>query len=152
MENFHLAEINIARAVDDLESDTMAGFVARLDEINALADRSPGFVWRLQTEEGDATALRVFDDPRLIINMSVWADLESLKRYVYQSVHVELLKNKAEWFGRMAESHLAMWWVPAGHLPTVEEGKERLEMIRRHGPGAGAFTFSHPWQPPGADA
>ncbi len=148
MADYQLAQINIARAVDDLDSEVMVGFVARIDEINTLAEQSPGFVWRLKTEEGDALAIRVFDDPRMIINMSVWEDLESLKDYVFKSTHLELLRNKTAWFNKMQSAHLAMWWVPAGHEPTAEEGKERLKIVQERGPGPEAFTFSRPWPAP----
>ena len=148
MAEYHLAQINIARAVDELDSDTMAGFVARIDEINALAEQSPGFVWRLQTDEGDSLALRVFDDPLLIINMSVWQDMASLKDYVFKSTHLELLRNKTAWFNKMESAHLAMWWIPAGYEPSIEDGKQRLEIIQAQGPGPEAFTFSRPWPAP----
>ena len=98
MVDCHLAQINIALARSEMTGDIMSGFVARLDEINALADISPGFIWRLQSDEGDATTIRVFDDPLLLINMSVWADIESLKNYVYRSAHVELIKDRDAWF------------------------------------------------------
>ena len=150
MADFHLAQINIAKAIDSLESETMAGFVARLDEINALADQASGFVWRLQTEDGDATSIKAFDDPALIINMSVWRDIASLKHYVYQTAHLELLKNRNQWFGKIREGHQAMWWIPAGKLPDVFEGKRRLSLIQANGPGPDAFTFSRPYTSDGA--
>ncbi len=142
---FHLAQINIAKAKADLTSPTMTEFVDRLDEINQLAERAPGFIWRLQTEEGDATSLNVFNDPSLIINMSVWRDIESLQDYVYQSLHLELLKGKKSWFSRMDGAQQALWWIDAGHIPSVEEGKIRLQMIQTQGPTAKAFNFAHPY-------
>ncbi|MBX2870131.1 MAG: DUF3291 domain-containing protein [Acidiferrobacterales bacterium] len=142
MSAYHLAQINIARAVDDLESETLKGFVDRLEEINSLADNAAGFVWRLQTVEGDATAIKAFDDPRIIVNLSVWESIESLSDFVYQSTHVELLKARREWFERMDQPSLAMWWVPVGSIPIVEEAKEKLEMIRQLGPTRDAFNFS----------
>ena len=142
MSHFHLAQINIAKAKQELDSPVMSGFVARLDEINALAERTPGFVWRLKTEEGDATALRVFNDPLLIINMSVWQDIETLKAFVYQTAHIEVLRSRASWFDKMDESHLALWWVEAGHEPSLEEAKQKLVLIQRLGPTADAFNFS----------
>lgn len=120
----------------------MAGFVARLEEINALADRSPGFVWRLQTEHGDATAIRVFDDPTLIVNLSVWQSLAALRDFVYRSDHRELLRDRNHWFERSARPHMVLWRVPAGHLPDLEEACARLEQLRAEGPTARAFTFA----------
>lgn len=148
MSAYHLAQINIAQARAEMTDPVMAAFVARLDEINALADAAPGFVWRLQTEAGDATALRVFDDPLLLVNMSVWQDLDALKQYVYKSLHVELLRDRDAWFHKMLPAHQALWWVPAGHIPSVQEGRERLEHLRAHGPGPQAFTFAKPQPAP----
>ena len=101
MANFQLAQINVAQAVAEMESETMTGFVSRLDEINALADQAPGFVWRLQSDEGDATSINVFDDDLMLINMSVWDSIESLKAFVYRTVHVELLQGREAWFGKL---------------------------------------------------
>ena len=148
--SFHIAEVNIARMKGRLEDPVMAGFVARLDEINALADRSPGFVWRLQTPEGNATYLRPFDDELLIINLSVWETIETLKAYVYRSPHQELLRGRDEWFERFRGVQLAMWWVPAGHRPGVDEAKKRLAHLEAHGPSQMAFTFRSIF-PPDAD-
>lgn len=151
MSDFHLAQINIAQARDSMESETMKGFVDRLDAINALADSSPGFVWRLQTEEGDATSIQAFSDPMLIVNMSVWEDLESLKNYVYKSAHVELIRDRDAWFNKIKNVHQVLWWTPAGHIPTVQEGKEKLALLEKVGPGSDAFTFAKPSpQPSGA--
>lgn len=110
----NLAQVNIARMNADLDDPIMSGFVQRLEEINALADGSKGFVWRLQTEAGDATYLRPFDDQRILFNMSVWETLEDLKGYVYASKHIELLKSKANWFKKLGEAHLALWWIRKG--------------------------------------
>jgi len=119
----------------------MAGFVARLAEINAVADGAPGFVWRLQTAEGDATSLRVFDDEYMLVNMSVWESVEALFEYVYRSAHVELLRQRASWFEKMGAPFLALWWIPAGHIPSVEEAKAKLEYLTQRGPTPLAFTF-----------
>lgn len=145
MTTFNIAQLNIARAKADLDSETMSGFVARLDEINQLADNAPGFVWRLQGEEGDATALRVFQDPLLIVNLTVWESLEALRDFVYKTTHVELIRDREAWFEKLGESHMALWWVPQGTIPTVEEAKERLERIRENGPTIEAFTFGKPF-------
>jgi heme-degrading monooxygenase HmoA len=151
IDRYHLAQINVARAKADMESAVMQGFVSRLEEINTLADSSPGFVWRLQDECGDATSILVFDEPLLLVNMSVWESLEALKNYVYQSLHVEVLRNRNAWFNAMKETHLALWWIPAGHLPTTAEAKRKLEHIRQHGPTAEAFTFGKPYAAPSDD-
>lgn len=147
MAEWHLAQMNIARALDNMESTTMAGFVARLEEINALADDAPGFVWRLQDDGGDATNIQAYDEADLLINMSVWQDLESLQNYVYKSAHVELLKNRAAWFDKLADVSQVLWWVPAGEIPTVSEGKARLQHLRDYGVTGSAFTFSKPFPP-----
>lgn len=149
---FHLAQINIAQARDAMDSATMSGFVARLAEINALADRADGFVWRLQDDSGDATAIQAFDDPRLLVNMSVWTGIEPLRQYVYKSLHVELIRDRDAWFDKLREAHQALWWVPAGHRPTPQEGRTRLEHLRAHGPTAQAFTFARPFAPPAGAA
>ncbi len=148
MASFHIAQVNVAQAKADMESELMQGFVSRLDEINALADRADGFIWRLQEDSGSATAIRVFDDPLLLINMSVWADLEALKHYVYKSLHVELIKDREAWFNKMGESHQALWWISAGHIPSPEEARKKLEYIRKNGPSAQAFTFAKPYPMP----
>jgi hypothetical protein len=145
---YHLAQINIARAVADLDSPRMAGFVSRLAEINGLAERAKGFVWRLQSDAGDATSIRVFDDPRTYINMSVWETPEDLKNFVYRTAHVELIRDREAWFSRLSEQHQAAWWVPAGHRPSVEEGRERLLKLREQGPSSNAFTLARPFPQP----
>lgn len=141
----HLAQVNIARLVAPLDSPRLAGFVSRLEEINALADVATGFVWRLQTPEGDATALRPYDDDRILVNMSVWESLEALQQYVYRTPHAEVMRQRREWFEKMAEAFMALWWIPAGHRPTVAEARERLEHLRAHGPTPRAFTFREPF-------
>lgn len=123
----------------------MAGFVSRLDEINAHAEQSPGFVWRLQTPAGNATALRPFDDDRILINMSVWEDLESLRAYVFESSHRELLVKRRDWFERFEGAYAALWWVPVGHEPSADEAKQRLALLAEKGPTAQAFTFKEPF-------
>lgn len=141
MTRYHIAQVNIGRVKAPLEDPVMQGFVARLDEINALADQSPGFVWRLQTAEGNATYLRPYDDDRILLNMSVWATFEALKHYVYRTAHAALLQQRQAWFERFAGSYLALWWVPAGHLPGIDEAKQRLAYLDAHGPTEFAFTF-----------
>lgn len=142
MTEYHLAQINIAKALDTMDSVTMKGFADRLDEINALADSAPGFVWRLQTEDGDATSIQAFDDPSLLVNMSVWENVDSLKTYVYKSNHVELVRDRDAWFSKMLEAHQVLWWIPVGHIPSVEDGKDRLRHLEVNGSTEYAFTFS----------
>ena len=141
---YQLAQINIALAQDSIESGVMKGFVDRLEEINSLADKSPGFVWRLQSEEGDATSFQVFDDSLMLINISVWEDIESLKKFVYKSMHVELIQDREAWFHKMVKAHQALWWVPYGHIPSIEEGKEKLDYLQQNGPSKTAFSFAKP--------
>ena len=143
----HLAQVNIGRARGAPDSAVMQEFMARLEEINGIADGSPGFVWRLQTEEGDATSIQAFDDELLLVNMSVWEDLDSLKNFVYKSLHVKLLQNRDAWFEKMQTPYQALWWVPEGHLPSVEEAKEKLAYLQANGPSEVAFTFAAPFKP-----
>lgn len=151
MATFHLAQVNIARMKAALDSPVMAGFVARLEEINALADRSEGFVWRLQTDAGDATYLRPYDDDRILFNLSVWESVEALRAYVYRSAHVELLRQKQDWFDKFAGVYVALWWVPAGHRPSVDEAKKRLAHLEAHGPSPFAFSFRNVFPPDEAE-
>jgi heme-degrading monooxygenase HmoA len=147
----HLAQVNLATLRAPLDDPALAGFVAELEPVNALADGHPGFVWRLQTEDGDATAIRPFDDERVMVNLSVWESLEALRGFVYAGRHLEVLRRRREWFHRMDDPIVALWWVPAGTVPTVAEAKERLGLLARLGPTAGAFTFRAPFPEP-ADA
>ena len=137
----HIAQLNIARLRADRDDPMVAAFFAAIDPINAVADASPGFVWRLQEESGNATAIRPWDDDRLIVNMSVWASIEALEEYAYRSAHVEVMRRRREWFDRLDARYMALWWVPVGHIPTVDEAKARLEHLDRHGPTPVAFTF-----------
>jgi hypothetical protein len=140
-QTYHLAQINIGRVLAPLTEPLMADFVDNLEPINALADASPGFVWRLQTEEGNATSLHVFDDDMLLINMSVWESVETLRAYVYNSRHTDFLRRRKEWFELFNGVYVALWWVPAGHIPSIEEAKERLEHLQEHGETSEAFSF-----------
>ena len=124
-----------------LEGPVMRGFVAQLDEINALADGTPGFVWRLQTDAGNATYLRPYGDDRIIVNMSVWESVEALRRFVYGGRHAEVLRQRHEWFERLSTPILVLWWVPAGHIPSIDEAKKRLAHLEEQGPGPFAFSF-----------
>jgi Domain of unknown function (DUF3291) len=151
MPKYQLAQLNIAALKAPLDSPELKDFVDNLDRINELAEQSPGFVWRLKGEGNDATSLRPLGD-NIIINMSVWRDVEALRNYVYKSAHTEILKRKREWFTRMAEAPFALWWVPEGHEPTVAEAVARLTHLRKHGPTAEAFTFGEAFGPPDAAA
>ena len=148
MARFHLAQANIGRTRAPLEDPIMEAFRAQLDPINALADRSPGFVWRLQTEDGNAMAIRPFADERMAINMSVWGSLEALQQIVYQSAHVGPLRDRKQWFEPIEGPILVLWWIPTGHVPTVAEALERLQHLKQHGPSPDAFTFRTPFPPP----
>jgi hypothetical protein len=149
---FHLAELNIGRLAAPLDSPELKAFVDNLDRINALAEASPGFVWRLKGDGNNATDIRPYeDDPMMAVNLSVWTDLASLGAYVYRSGHVEIMRRRREFFEVPTEAFMALWWVEAGHIPTLEEAIERLEHLRRHGPTPYAFSFRQPF-PPAADA
>ncbi len=145
---WHLAQYNVARLLEPLEHPTLVDFVDALEPINRLAEESPGFVWRHQTDDGDSTAVRPYDDDQIIINFSVWKDVQSLHDYTYKSDHVNVFRRRREWFERNLEAHLVMWWVPAGHIPTVSEADDRLRVLRTNGPTPEAFTFRERFDPP----
>ena len=148
---YQLAEINIATFRAPIADPINANFIANLDRVNALAEAAPGFVWRLVGDGNNALEIHAFDNPNTAINMSVWTDMDALANFVYRSEgHQEIMRRRKEWFDRMA-FHLALWWVPAGHRPTVTEGKDRLESLSRIGPSAYAFFFSRPFPPPNAN-
>jgi Domain of unknown function (DUF3291) len=140
---FYLAQINIAKMLAPIDSPVMADFVANLDNINTLAENSKGFVWRLRDESNNATAIKIFDDNFLIVNMSVWENREALFQFVYQSDHAEIFKRRKEWFEKMREMHMAQWYIPAGHLPTIAEAIERLNYLRNHGETPFSFSFKN---------
>jgi uncharacterized protein DUF3291 len=150
MAGHHLAQFNIAVPRVPLASPEFAEFVALLDPINPLADAAPGFVWRLKGEgTNDATALRPYGD-QTIVNLSVWRSREALWHYVYRSGHLEAMRRRRTWFAKAAEAPLVLFWVPAGHLPSLDEAVDRLELLRREGPGPRAFTFHEAYEPGGA--
>ena len=145
---YHLAQLNIARLLAPIESAQLAGFVARLGDINALADAAPGFVWRFQTEDGDATSVRPYDDDRILVNFSVWETPEQLHAFVYRTAHAEVMRRRREWFAHLHEAYTVLWWVPIGHRPSVEEARERLERLRAEAETPAAFTFKRLFPPP----
>jgi hypothetical protein len=149
MPSHHLAQLNVGIATAPLDSPTMADFMNNLDRINALAETSPGFVWRLKADDGNATSLRPIDD-RTLVNMSVWTDAQSLSAFVYRSAHVEFMRRRREWFERMPEAFLVLWWVPEGHVPSMDEAVARLAHLREHGATPHAFNFRSVFPP--ADA
>ena len=149
MSRYELAQLNIAVLREPLDSPIMADFVANLARINALAESTPGFVWRLQTEEGDATALRPLGE-NVLVNRSMWSDVAALNGYVYKSAHAQIMRRRREWFERMAEAYTVLWWVPKGHRPSIAEAVSRLELLRERGPTAEAFTFRTAFSPPDA--
>ncbi|MFI5101044.1 MAG: DUF3291 domain-containing protein [Actinomycetes bacterium] len=140
----HLAQLNVARLLEPLDSPRLADFVAALDEVNAVADAAPGFVWRLQTESGNATDVRPWGDD-VIVNMSVWESVESLRAYVYGPEHAAVLRRRREWFSVLGTPHVVLWWVPAGHVPDLVEAGARLAGLERDGPGPEAFTLRVPF-------
>lgn len=147
---FHLAQVNIARLAAPLDSETLRPFVEQLDPVNAAADESEGFIWRLQTDAGDATALRMFDDAELVVNLSVWESLAALRAFAFSAPgHVAVLKQRRSFFVPSEEAHAALWWIPAGSLPTVQEAEGRLRLLRERGPSPEAFTFRNGYPPPG---
>jgi hypothetical protein len=150
MTGYQLAQVNVGHIVAPLDSPELADFVAQLPEINALADRSPGFVWRMVDEGGaDNTMLRPESADRLLLfNCSVWDSVDALRAYVYQSAHLRVLSRRREWFTRHAEAHQALWWVPSGHRPTVPEAMDRVARVRELGPTQQAFTFREPYDAP----
>jgi hypothetical protein len=130
------------------EDEIMQGFVRRLDPVNAVADESPGFVWRYETEDEEPQEVRVFGDQSILFNMSVWESIEDLEAFVYRSNHLEVLQKKSQWFERSTRAPLVLWWVEAGHIPSVEEAKERFDTLWRDGPCAAAFSFKARFVPP----
>lgn len=146
--HYHLAQLNIARLLHPIDHEQIREFVDGLEHINALAERTPGFVWRFQTESGNATDAQHpwSQDPFVLVNMSVWESAEALQAYVYKSEHIEYFRKRAQWFEKPSQAHYVLWWIPAGHVPTIQEAADRLEHYRQHGPTARAFWFGklHP--------
>jgi hypothetical protein len=148
---WHVAQVNVALLRAPLDSPELAGFVSMLEPINALADASPGFVWRLQGDGGDATGIRAFGDDRIIVNLSVWETIEALGRFVFASRHAEVLRRRREWFEKLGQAHLALWWVPVGTIPTVQQAERRVATLRERGGSPDAFTLREPFPAPGSN-
>ena len=147
MAHYELAELNIAHLIAPLESPALVDFVDNLDRINSLAEAAPGFVWRLKTEDGNATSLRPFGDD-YIVNLSVWQDVDTLFEYVYRTAHAPFLSRRKSWFQHMREAYMVLWWVPRGARPDVDEAREKLDLLRANGPSPAAFTFKRRFPPP----
>ncbi len=145
---WHVAQYNIAWLLAPLDDPLLADFHANLDRINELGDASPGFVWRHQSPDGNSTSVRVRDDPRILINFTVWESVDELFEYAFRSAHVEVYRRRKEWFEHLEEPWAVLWWIPAGHEPTVEEGEERLRYLTEHGPSERAFTFKQRFPAP----
>lgn len=146
---FNLAQLNIGRTRYPIDDPRMAGFVNRLAEINALAERSPGYVWRLQGDSGDATGLHFFDDPLTIVNLTVWESADDLYSFTYHTDHIEVFRLRRGWFEQWPGPHLVLWWIPAGSTPSVEEAVARLDRLAADGPGPEAFTLKERFATPG---
>ena len=137
----HLAQLNIAKAKYALDAPEIKEFVDNLDVVNTIAEQSEGFIWRLQDESGDATSIQAFDDPNLIINMSVWQDADALKNFMFRTHHRDFMRRKSEWFEKLNQDSYVLWWVPEGVTPSIEEAIERLLHLRENGDTPYAFTF-----------
>lgn len=140
-EIMHLAQLNIAKAKYSLDALEIKDFVDNLEPINALAESSPGFIWRLKDESGDATDIQAFDDPNIIVNMSVWESSDSLKNFMFKTHHRDFMRRKQEWFYKLPEASYVLWWVPVNHTPTMGEALEKLTYLREHGESPKAFSF-----------
>ncbi len=149
MTGWHVAQLNVARLLAPIDAPETADFVEQLDPVNAIAEASAGFVWRLQDDSGNATSIEVSDDPFFIVNMSVWKSIDALSDFVRHRAHAAVMRRRREWFERAADAYMVLWWIPAGATPTVEEAMDRLAHIRAHGPTERAFTFTQRFDPPG---
>jgi hypothetical protein len=150
--SYHIAQLNVGTLRAPLDDPAIAGFAEALEPVNALADAAPGFVWRLQTEDGNATAVKVAPDPLFIINLTVWTSVEALADFVYGGFHREIMRGRRQWFEAVAEAIFVLWWIPAGSRPTPDEAMARLDRLRADGPTPEAFTFRRAFPAPGAAA
>ena len=151
--SFDLAQVNVSRLLAPLDSPLLADFMAALDEVNAEGDAAPGFRWRLQTEDGNATAVRAFgwdvaDSFGVVVNLTTWTSVQALADFVFSGQHLQVMRRRRKWFQRAVEPMTALWWVPAGHRPSTEDAEQRIQRLRRHGPTAESFTFRTPFPDP----
>jgi hypothetical protein len=149
---WHIAQVNIARLIEPLDSERLAGFVSELNPVNASADTAPGFVWRLKTEEGNATSLVAFEwdtsgSAGVITNLSVWESFEALRDFIYSAQHLAVMRQKREWFYQVAEATTALWWIPAGELPTLNAAEEKIKILRNLGPTRESFGLNTIFEP-----
>jgi hypothetical protein len=144
----HIAQLNIALAKAPLDDPLLADFMAQLDAVNAMAEVSPGFVWRLKSDSGNATDIRAYDDPRMIVNVSVWESIDALFAFTYKTAHTKVMNRRKEWFEPLPGPHLVLWWIPAGTTPTIADAQRRLTYLDQHGPTPEAFTFKMRFAPP----
>ncbi|HET7502061.1 MAG TPA: DUF3291 domain-containing protein [Kofleriaceae bacterium] len=147
---WYIAQLNVSRPLAPLTSPRLADFVAQLDEINALAEAAPGFVWRLKSEAGNATDIQVAGDPELIVNLTVWRTVDELFEFVFRTGHTQVMVRRREWFERPTEPMVVLWWIAAGEVPTLDEAMARLRHLRAHGPTPHAFTFKQRYPAPPA--
>lgn len=150
--SWELAQLNIATLLAPLDSPVLADFVADLDRINGIADQSPGFLWRLKSEEGNATDIEHGFGDNVIANTSVWQSVEDLHNYIYRTGHAQVMSRRKEWFARMSEAYTVLWWVPAGHRPTLWEAQLKLDLLKAKGPTEDAFTFKQHFPKPSEQA
>ena len=150
MRRYEIAQLNVARALAPLDSPQLAPFMARLDEVNALAERAPGFRWRLQGESGNATELRVWDDPLVIVNLTVWESIDHLHAFTYRSDHKTVFARRFDWFERLDRPSAVLWWQRAGTTPLLDDALRRLELLASRGPSPDAFTFKQRFPAPEA--
>lgn len=149
MIHWELAQLNIATLIAPIDSPTLADFVKELDRINALAEQSPGFIWRLKSEEGNATDIEHGFGENVIPNMSVWCSVEDLHSYVYRTAHTEIMRRRKEWFHVMTkDSYSVLWWIPQRHRPSLYEAQVKLELLKSNGPTPSAFTFKMAYPKP----
>lgn len=152
MASHHIAQVNASLPREPLDSRRLADFVAALDPVNAVGEAAAGFLWRLQTEDGNATAVRFLDDDRIIVNLTVWESIEALGEFVFGNrAHLDVLRRRRHWFVPPTQAMVALWWIPAETLPTVADAEQRLLHLREHGPTPYAFTFREPFSAPDAE-
>jgi hypothetical protein len=148
MPTYQLAQVNVARLLAPVDSEQLTDFVANLEPINALADQSPGFIWRLKSEGGNATDSKAFDDTMILINLSVWESIEALRQFAFDSAHAPVMKRRREWFEKFQTAYVALWWIESGHIPTPDEALQRLQSLDQYGSTPFAFTFRQPFAKP----